>query len=137
MEYIVINEIPYKKVEYANPYLINASNYNSLSNCNGLSNRRGSVICILIILIIIVIIIICYLFYSTSGSSNQNNFKNRFQASPKAQKDYETLNKLLQKNPNPTYSQTKTVMGDHIDIAKFDHIIKHKNNLTPSMLDRI
>lgn len=134
MEYIVINEIPYRKVEYTNPYM---SNCNRMLDCNGVSNRRGSVICILIILIIIVIIIICYLFYSTSGTSNQNNFKNRFQASPKAQKDYETLNKLLQKNPNPTYSQTKTVMGDHIDIAKFDHIIKHKDNLTPSMLDRI
>jgi len=127
MEYIVINEIPYQKVEYLN-----------MSNCNSVSNRRGSVICILIILIIIVIIIIAYLFYSTSGgSSNQNNFKNQFQASPKAQKDYDTLNKLLQKTPNPTYSQTKTVMGDHIDIAKFDHIIKNKDNLTPSMLDRI
>ena len=89
MEYIVINEIPYQKVEYRNPYLVNTPNRNNFSD------RRSSVICILIILIIIVIIIICYLFYSTSGSSNKNNFKSGFQASPKAQKDYETLNKLL------------------------------------------
>jgi hypothetical protein len=134
MEYIIINEVPYKKISYNNEY----GNNRYGNECNA-PNKRGAVICILIILIIIVLIIIGYMFYSTSGSSNQNNFKNKFQASPMARKDYEAVTNLLQKSPNPSYSRVKETMGDHIDIAKYDTIMKYKdtNKLQPELFDKI
>jgi flagellar basal body-associated protein FliL len=139
MEYIVINEIPYKKISYSKPMFNNdMEEFNNCNTCNNLPNKRGAVICILIILILIVIVIIGYLFYSTSGSTNQNNFKNGFQASPKAQKDYDTITNLLQKNPDISYSGVKNAIND-MDIAKYNQIMKHKDThkLRPELFDNI
>lgn len=147
MEVIVIDQIPYRKISQ-NDYL---GNYNRCNRCNGFTynnrcgrcdgintdGRRGAVICILVILIIIVIIIIGYVFYNTSSNVNINNFKNKFKASPEANRDYETVQKLLTSNPKLNYSAAKTIMGDNIDIAKFDKIIKNKDHLTPEYFDNI
>jgi hypothetical protein len=130
MEYIVINEIPYQRVQQYPQRRYYGDTRETKNN--------GGIICLLVILIIIIIIIICFVF-ATSGT-NKNNFMNRFkkntfQASPEAIKDYDTISNILKTDANPAFSKVKSAVGN-IDVAKFNKIMEKKNTLQAEDFDR-
>jgi flagellar basal body-associated protein FliL len=128
MEYIVYNEMPYRRISQGQSRM-------GLCNTCGRNDRNGNkgAICFLIIILIIIIIIaLVFLFYRNSSYQYQ---KNGFQASPKAEKDFIDITNIFQKNSNPTYSEVKNVIGD-MDTAKFNQIMSNKSNLKPEMFDQ-
>ena len=89
--------------------------------------NMGAICVVVIILIIIVIIILLYLFFGKNTNNGQYYLKNRFKASPEAQKDYQTISNILKEDPNPSYSKVKLAVGKNMDIAKYSNIIGKKN----------
>jgi len=128
MEYIVYNEMPYRKISYDSG-MCNSCGRARNGNMRG---NRAAICCLIVILIIIIIVAICFLF---CGNNSYKYQKNGFQASPKANKDFIEITNILQKNPNPTYSEVKNTIGD-MDTAKFNNIMANKNSLKPEMFDK-
>ena len=119
--------MPYRRVSQ------DASRMGLCDSCgrNNRNGNKGAICFLIIILIIIIIIALCFLFCRNSSYQYQ---KNGFQASPKAKKDYIDITNIFQKNPNPTYSEVKNIIGD-MDTAKFNNIMANKSNLRPDMFD--
>ena len=136
MEYIIYNEMPYRKITYNGPpsKMGRCGSCGRTGDSNNSNNRNntGAICLLIVILIIIIIIALCFLFCRGNGSYQYQ--KNGFQASPKANKDFIDITKIFQNNENPTYSEIKNTITD-MDPAKYNNIMKNKHSLRPEMFD--